>query len=413
MKNSNLLSIPTHVESPFIIVKIGDYEFGSISKTRSDQKSVVRYPNYLKSLSVVKINGSVNTYTIVFEYQVSVYDDPNMLDMVFSSVSNDRAISIQYGDWNAPAYIYREEKAIITNLRTQLDMNASRITYTLQCTGDAVGLSSVQFTFPPRTAKPSDVLKEMLQSDSYGLKGIFKGMQDISKVNENGWIASNDIAVSLEGKKKISPIAYMNYLVSCMKSSVDSRNSVYMFSIRDDYLNEHGGMWFEVIEVSSSNKAVESSSSSTSADVYSIDINYPTENLVTNFSVNNDQSWALLYNYAQDIKQEEYIYKIQDDGTLTTEYSPVQMRSGKTESISEAKATWWRKMTSFPIEATLTIKGLIRASILMSYVKLNVWFHGGNKHVASGYYIITKQQDTLDASGYKTTLTLLRVGEDE
>jgi hypothetical protein len=48
----------------------------------------------------------------------------------------------------------------------------------------------------------------------------------------------------------------------------------------------------------------------------------------------------------------------------------------------------------------------------MTYVKLNVWFHGGQKHVSSGLYIITKQEDSIDASGYRTTLTLLRVGED-
>ena len=67
-------------------------------------------------------------------------------------------------------------------------------------------------------------------------------------------------------------------------------------------------------------------------------------------------------------------------------------------------------MTSFPIEATITLKGLTRPSILMTYVKLNVWFAGGVKHVSSGTYIITKQVDKIDSSGYTTTLTLLRVG---
>jgi hypothetical protein len=69
-------------------------------------------------------------------------------------------------------------------------------------------------------------------------------------------------------------------------------------------------------------------------------------------------------------------------------------------------------MTEFPITATLTMKGLARPSLLMSYVKLNVWFHGGMKHISSGLYVITKQQDIIDSSGYKTTLTLLRVGGD-
>ena len=70
-------------------------------------------------------------------------------------------------------------------------------------------------------------------------------------------------------------------------------------------------------------------------------------------------------------------------------------------------------MTQFPVQAEITIKGLIRPSILMSYVYLNVWFAGAQKHISSGLYIITKQVDAIDASGYRTTLSLMRVGGDE
>ena len=69
-------------------------------------------------------------------------------------------------------------------------------------------------------------------------------------------------------------------------------------------------------------------------------------------------------------------------------------------------------MTEFPITATLIIKGLTRPSILMTYVKLNVWFAGGQKHISSGMYIITKQVDKISSAGYSTTLSLLRVGGD-
>jgi hypothetical protein len=48
----------------------------------------------------------------------------------------------------------------------------------------------------------------------------------------------------------------------------------------------------------------------------------------------------------------------------------------------------------------------------MQYVKLNVWFYG-NKHISSGYYIITAQEDSIGTSGYKTTLKLLRVAADD
>lgn len=68
-------------------------------------------------------------------------------------------------------------------------------------------------------------------------------------------------------------------------------------------------------------------------------------------------------------------------------------------------------MTQFPIQATMTVKGLLRPLLLMSYVKINVYFYG-NKHISSGLYIITQQEDYIDSSGYKSVLNLTRVGGD-
>jgi len=48
----------------------------------------------------------------------------------------------------------------------------------------------------------------------------------------------------------------------------------------------------------------------------------------------------------------------------------------------------------------------------MQYVRLNVIFPGGNKHISSGLYIVTKQVDTLSESGYKTVLSLTKIGGD-
>lgn len=68
-------------------------------------------------------------------------------------------------------------------------------------------------------------------------------------------------------------------------------------------------------------------------------------------------------------------------------------------------------MTEFPVQATLEIKGLLRPALLMQYVRVNSYFYG-KKYVASGLYIITKQIDSISGSGYKTTLSLTRIGGD-
>jgi hypothetical protein len=47
----------------------------------------------------------------------------------------------------------------------------------------------------------------------------------------------------------------------------------------------------------------------------------------------------------------------------------------------------------------------------MQYLRLNVVFPGGNKHISSGLYIVTKQVDNISESGYRTTLSLTRISD--
>lgn len=415
MANANLVSVPTLVESPFIIVTIGGCTFGSYMSTAGGQVGLyqnVTFPNYMKSLSITKVNGTVNTYTLCFSYQVAHGQDPNLLDKVFSRASIDRKITLSYGDWNFPSYIYKEETGIITSVTTNLNMGNSSIDYTVKCTSDAIGLTATSFNFPARKAKPSDVLKEMIGNVRYGLKEVFTGMQNENTVLSANMIASNDKKVQLNAQPDATPLEYMNYLVNSMidvKNTDDTSlpQSSYFMTIHDDVDNEYGGTYFTVKELTN-----DGTLNNDSADTYVLDVNYPTDNFITQFSLVNDQSWAILYEYSDRLSEDNYSYKLNSEGKVVTTYSPILTRSAVTKATSPAASNWWSRMTSFPVQATLTLKGLTRPSMLMSYVRLNVWFSGGNKHVSSGLYIITKQEDKLDSSGYKTTLTLLRVGGD-
>ena len=407
-KAANLVSIPTLVQSPFIIANIGGVTFGTFS---GNYRTNATYPNYMESMSVTKVNGTVNTYTLNFHYQVATGQDPNLLDKIFSRATKDRRIILQYGDWMAPNYIYKEEQCIITNVTTRLNMSSSSLDYTLQCTSDAIGLNSTQFNFPARNAKPSDVILQLLSNSKYGLKDVFTGMRNKNVVLSKNLIASNDKKVQLLPQNNTTILNYLNYLVGCMvdnKTPEENKlsTSKYFLTINDDYNNDLGGTYFKVSEVSA-NAAVYNAT-----DTYELDINYPGDNFVTEFSLNNDQSWAILYEYAGDVKQEEYTYNIRDDGTIETLSSPSLLTSPLTNGKSAYKTQWWSYMTEFPITTTLTLKGLTRPSMLMTYVKLNVWFAGGQKHISSGTYIITKQTDSITSAGYTTTLTLLRVGGD-
>lgn len=408
----NLNSIPTLVQSPFIIATIGGVTFGSYSGSKNNYGNLINvtYPNFMKSMQIVKVNGTVNTYTLNFSYPVRSGQDPNLLDKIFSRAANDRKITLQYGDWNSPADIYKEEVCIITNVTCNLSMNTATIDYIVSCTSDAIGLTSTTFNFVGKEAKPSDVFMDLLKSKKYGLNKVFTGMKDIENVLKNNLIASNDKKVKLLPQNNVSVLSYMNYLTDCMINDSNTgsnaiTNSKYYLTVSDDLRNNVGGTYFKITEVNANTRVTNS------LDTYELDINYPGDNFVTDFRVNNDQSWAILYEFNEEIKQESYSYYIDADGKMSTRYMPSNLVNTKGE-VSAAKSSWWTQMTQFPIKASVTIKGLTRPSILMTYVKLNVIFNGGIKHISSGLYIITKQTDFIDSSGYRTTLDLVRVGED-
>lgn len=415
MATIRLNSVPTLVESPFIIVTIGKYTLGSYTGNKTTTSlgmlAQVNFPNFVNSLNITKVNGTVNTYTIGIVYQIAPGDDPNLIDKIFSSVSATRKLSLSYGDWRNPASIYKEETALITNVTSSLDMSASRITYTVQCVSDALSLASAVYDFPAREAKPSDIIKEMLKDVSYGLLSVFKGMVDFQRVLTNGLIASNDKKVKIEARQNMNIIEYLNFLVGAM-TPVDSKSEDtiiqagnYFLAIHDDITNALGGTYFEVKEVKADTKV-------SNYDVYEVDVGYPGDNFVTQFNLTNNQQYTILYDYAGKIEQTKYIYSIDNNGQLSTQYAPSIARSKSLYKVTEQNKSWWSKVTQFPIEATLTIKGLTRPSILMSQVRINTVMYG-QKHISSGLYIITKHQDKLDSNGYTTTLTLLRIGGDE
>lgn len=410
MGASVLISSQNHVEAPFIIVKIGDYTFGHCGKPDKQKlsgKFNIDYPNYMESLNIVKVNGSVNTYTLTMTYAITELDDPNRLEKVFSSISNSRMITLSYGDWNSPKFIYKEEQAIITKLTTKVNMKNSSIQYVINCTSNALALTTVPCSFGAKKAKPSDEIRRLLADKSYGLLEIFPGMKHADFEN---FIEGHDQTVQLEAQPSIGILEYISYLVSCMvwdgEASSDLKTSCYFWSVYDDVSNKYGGTYFKVVRVAANTRTT------LSYNTYEVDVGYPTDSNVIDFSINNDDSWSLLYNYSQKVEFPKYSYTLDDSGELVQSDNTLIAKSKQTYTVNEKTRNWWSLVTQFPITAQLTLKGLLRPAMLMSYVKVNTYFYG-HKHISSGLYIITKQEDSISSSGYKTTLSLTRVGGDE
>ena len=133
LENSrNILAPAARIQVPWIKAVIGNYTFGVFTKTAKTAIGEdgqyfttynVQYPNFVKSLSVKKINGQVNQYTLNIVYPVRQNDDPNFFEKVFSSVSRTRKIIFTYGDAETPAYVYKNEEAIITKVSQSFNLH--------------------------------------------------------------------------------------------------------------------------------------------------------------------------------------------------------------------------------------------------------------------------------------------------
>jgi hypothetical protein len=191
---------------------------------------------------------------------------------------------------------------------------------------------------------------------------------------------------------------------------------VYIITMHDDttidsnYVDEDNiktiqGSYFKVRRVSyKTNKS----------DAFQLDIGFGNSGtLVTGFEITDDEYAALLYEYNDTIDIDPYVERLDKDGNLVRTWSPT-ITSKNDQFITRAEdISWWTKITKFPIKASLTVQGLLRPAILMSYLRINVIFPGGRKHIASGLYLVTQQRDSISESGYRTTLSLTKIEGDD
>lgn len=412
----NLLSSINRVEVPFIKVTIGDYTFGVYDRIHNDlsvdeygtyRLNGIKFPNYVKSLNITKINGQVNTYNLVLEYTVRETDDPNFIEKVFSAVSEGRKIIFSYGDLSVPTYSYRDEQAIILNVRSDFNIASSKIIYNVEAVSSANLLSVEKHPLlAKRKAQPSMVIEELLKDESFGLLEIFYGMRNGLSIGGKSLIPHNDMIKNLEAQTNMSILDYLKYLVNEMTPVDNSdvlKNSIYVLTIHDDTSGELNGPYFEIVQVD--NKIVQS-------DAYQIDVGYPNKDIVLDFHIENDESYAIYYKYSMKMNEETYVQRVNARGEIEEVYAPIISSGNAHYRTKESDKSWWTKITSYPVKASITLKGLLRPATLMTHVRLNIYFYG-KKHISSGLYIVTRQQDSISEAGFKTVLSLVRISGDE
>lgn len=419
IKNKSLLSSQARIQVPWVKVTIGNYTFGIFDdktkrwgKDNADyyQPFKIQFPQYIKQLEVVKINGQVNKYTLNIDYPVTQYDDPNFFEKVFSSVSRSRKIIFTYGDAETPAYIYKNEEAIITKVQQKFNLASSVISYTVYAISSAALTTDGSLTIPSpgKKVKPSDEIKNLFRRNK-SLQNTFTGM---SESDLNKLIAGDDMPVEVESKQNISAIDYINYLAGCMRpigSGPGLSKDIYIMTIHDDSITNSNkalsknGPYFEIKKVSTVMDH---------GDAYEIDIGINTSTIVRSFEVEQNENYSIYYEYQGEAHPEDYVRRLDANGEWEEIYAPSKMMRENSYDVGATDQVWWTKATQFPINATIQVQGLLRPATLMQYVKLNVIFPGGNKHLSSGLYIVTRQADNISPSGYATTLGLTRIKGD-
>lgn len=421
IKNRSLLSSAARIQVPWVKVTIGDYTFGVFDETTKSwgkdqagfyQPFSVQFPQYINQLEVQKINGQVNKYTLSINYPITQHDDPNFFEKVFSSVSGTRKIIFTYGDAETPAYVYKNEEAIITGVTQDFNLQSSVINYTVSAVSSAAlttdGNITVMGTGNGKKVKPSDEIKKLFKNNK-SLQDTFTGM---SVADLDRLIAGDDMEVEIDSKRNISAIDYINYLAGCMipqGSAPGLSKEIYILTIYDDSITSaertlsKKGPYFEVSKVSTVMAR---------GDAYEIDIGINTSTIVRQFRIEKNENYSIYYDYQNLVHPENYVRRIGADGLWEDKYAPTSMMGTNTFDIKAQERVWWTKATQFPINATVQIQGLLRPATLMQYVKLNVIFPGGNKHISSGLYIVTSQIDNIGPNGYATNLGLTRIKGD-
>lgn len=409
---TSLLSYPSLVEAPYVELTLGGQRLGTYQVSGNKYT----YPNFISSLDIKKTNGTLNTYAIRLINQIQAGADPNFIDKLLSKNGYNK-IKLAYGD-STNASLFKEDEALITGVKTSFDFTGCKIIYTIYATSNMGDASGLRLTYAQKKSKPSDIIKDMLYKDSTkALLRQFPGMKNRALVESKGLIASDDKEIEIGTLTNIDPISYITTLVSNMTSINNAKDakfndSTYYFTVHDDVNNEFGGAYFKVTKVTANTKPA------AVGNMYEVDVGFPQNDFVLDFKVNTDSSWLLSYEFGSNktsINESSTItdkaYNIDNQGNVTYTLSDEVFNSSKFNKTVTSDKNWWTQVTQFPISATLTIKGLMKPMMLMSYIKVNSLYYGQRRNT-SGLYVVTQQEDKLDSTGYKTVLSLLRVAGD-
>lgn len=388
----NLTSYPTLVQAPYIELDLNGVTIGGYNNDAD------KYPNHLISMDIDKVNGRINNYTINIVHQIRAGEDPNLIDTLLSRTGYRNKVKIKYGD-SAYSSFFKEEEAYIIDVTHTDNVSSASINYTIKAISSVGSIQSATYQFSSVMDKPSNQIIKLLYenaSTSVELLGILEGMRNKSEALGKNLIPQDDDVISIPGLKDASLIDRITQLVSKMR---DSKNPSTTYTLT--YIDGKKP-YFKIGKIKQTN----ASKSVALKNCYYVDVGFPGDSFVTNFSLNNDVYWPMYYKYAGNFS--EYKYNIDYSGNIYSQkIHPLEL-DDKFQTKNVSQMNWWEYVRSYPVSASLTIKGLMKPVMLIENIYIYSTFYG-QEDLATGIYSIIGQKDRVDGSGYSTTLELLKV----
>ena len=390
----DLSTSPILVQAPYVELTMNGVKIGGYNA--SDDK----YPNHIVGLTVEKINNKINTYTIQLIHQVRTGEDPNIIDALLNRTGYRNKVKIKYGD-SATGLFFKEEEAYIMDVSYNENVQSANIAYTIKAVSSVSFVKYSYFSYPPVTGKPSTEINNLMYhsgQSSIELQNSFSGMRTAQDAMRRNAIPTNDAVVNIPGLANASPYDRLNQLVANMRDPNDATGT-YMLSY-NDATNDAS---FRIVEVTRQDTA---DRNALIKNCYTLDIGFPGNTMITSFALGNDVYWPLYYKYAGKIAS--YKYDIDYNGKITrSKVNPLDV-DDKFQSKNVESMNWWEYVRSYPVSATVTIKGLMKPVLLMENVYIFSQIYG-QEDLASGLYSIIGQTDTIDGGGCSTTLELLKI----
>jgi hypothetical protein len=177
--------------------------------------------------------------------------------------------------------------------------------------------------------------------------------------------------------------------------------TLYMLCFDGDVLGIMGGAYLKLVRTDEP----------TSPDEWTVDVGYPGTTDVFDFRLTERGMYSILYKYEQQLDwlgANVTMRELNEKGQIVNLARHPLAIDPHLKKTTDVAANWWSQMVNYPISAILTIRGLIRPSILTTAVNINHWFYG-QKFSTSGRYRIISDTVRLSGSGFFEDIGCLRV----